>query len=423
MRLKSIQFCLLACVTLAAFSQPTQQAHEWEWYLDEVVSETFVGRNYFEYYYMPSAADMAQQRERGEVTYFLNSPEGLNSKKVRDMIDRLMASYDDIKATGDWRMTNATYWKEFRYEKNKFRFSVKRKALDDGTYYVSVTETADYYKSLGKKSTKGTTGKAANAKASTDNPVKRTSHERKKVVLPDDEEEAVPGEALAAALDGEDEVPVVSEKQRRREAREKKEADALAERARQRRAQEKRRAEAQAEKEAKKRLKDEEKQKKEEEKRLKKEEEKRQHELARKEREQERREREQQRREREAASKQAAAPKPVASKYHYTDVALWLSEKYDFTQTRADGESCTMYSTAVTDVEMAKLAIKNALKGSNARMAVPWRVNSETQDIETGYTVDGHVLVFAIGKDADNHVTVTVTEVSAEQFELFKQNN
>jgi hypothetical protein len=425
MRLKSIQFCLLACVALAAMSQPKQQTPEWEWYLDEVVSETFVGRNYFEYYYLPSAADMAQQREKGEVTYFLNSPEGLNSKKVRDMIDRLMASYDDIKATCDWRMTNATYWKEFRYEKNKFRFSVKRKALDDGTYYVSVTETADYYKSLGKKSTKGTTGKAASGKASTDKPVKRTSHERKKVVLPDDEEEDVPGEALAAALDGGDDVaePVVSEKQRRREAREKKQADAMAERARQRRAQEQRRAEAQAEKEAKKQLKAEEKQKKEEEKRLKKEEEKRQREEARKEREQERRERAQERQEREAARKQAAAPKPVASKYHYTDVALWLSEKYDFTQTRADGESCTMYSTAVTDVEMAKLAIKNALKGSNARMAVPWRVNSETQAIETGYTVDGHVLVFAIGKDGDNQVTLTITEVSAEQFELFKQNN
>ena len=61
-----------------------------------------------------------------------------------------------------------------------------------------------------------------------------------------------------------------------------------------------------------------------------------------------------------------------------------------------------MYSTAVNDVEMAKLAIKNALKGSNARMAVPWRVNSETQAIETGYIVDGHVLVFTIGKDGDN---------------------
>lgn len=425
MRLRSIQFCLLACVTLAAMSQPVQQAPEWEWYLDLVVSETFVGRNYFEYYYMPSAADMALQRERGEVTYFLNSPEGLNSKKVRDMIDRLMASYDDIKATGDWRMTNATYWKEFRYEKNKFRFSVKRKALDDGTYYVSVTETADYYKSLGKKGNKGTTaGKAVAGKATTDKPVKRASHERKKVVLPDDEED-VPDDGLASAHDGEDNVtePVVSEKQLRREAREKKEADAMAQRARQRRAQEQRRAEAQAEKEARKQLKAEEKQKKElekqkkaEEKRLKKEEEKRQHEQARK-------EREQQRREREAASKQVATPKPVDSKYHYTDVALWLSEKYDFTQTRADGESCTMFSTAVTDVEMAKLAIKNALKGSNARMAVPWRLNSETQDIETGYTVDGHVLVFAIGKDGDNHIAVTITEVSAEQFELFKQNN
>ena len=80
-----------------------------------------------------------------------------------------------------------------------------------------------------------------------------------------------------------------------------------------------------------------------------------------------------------------------------------------------------MFSTAVKDVEMAKLAIKNALKGSNARMAVPWRVNSETQAIETGYTVDGHVLVFAIDKGEDGVINLTVTEVSAEEFDEFKQ--
>ena len=86
MGLKNMFFSLLACLALAASAQPTQQVPEWEWYLDEVVSETFVGRNYFEYYYLPSAADMAQQRDKGEVTYFLNSPAGLNSKKVRSHI-------------------------------------------------------------------------------------------------------------------------------------------------------------------------------------------------------------------------------------------------------------------------------------------------------------------------------------------------
>ena len=159
MRIKCMLLCLLASCLLAVSAQPTQQTPEWEWYLGEVVNETFVGRNYFEYYYSPSAADMEQQRSKGEVTYFLNSPDGLNSKKVRDKIDQLMGSYDDIKAVGEWHMTNTTYWKEFRYEKNKFRFSVKRKALDDGTYYVSVTETADYYKSLGKKDKQQTEAK------------------------------------------------------------------------------------------------------------------------------------------------------------------------------------------------------------------------------------------------------------------------
>ena len=418
MRMRSILLALLACLALAAVSQPVQHREQWQWYLDEVISDVFVGRNYFEYYYTPSAADV-QQRDRGEVTFFLNSPEGLNSKKVRNMIDRLMASYDDIKAVGEWNVTTSTYWKEFRYERNKFRFSVKRKALDDGTYYVSVTETANYYKSLGKDRDKEAEAKAdARERPAVDKPAKRGSRQRRPVIVDDDDEEA------ASALDGQSPsataveaaigTPVVSEKQQRREARERQEARKQEERMAKRRAQEQEQAQKKALKEAEKLKKAEEKKRREEEKRLKKEEEKQRQEQARA-------EREQARREQQAARQQAVAPKPVESNYHYTDVALWLSEKYDFTQTGAGSSSCTMYSTAVKDVEMAKLAIKNALKGSNARMAVPWRVNDVTSAIETGYTVDGHVLVFAIGNDADGKVTVTISEVSNEQFELFKQ--
>lgn len=80
-----------------------------------------------------------------------------------------------------------------------------------------------------------------------------------------------------------------------------------------------------------------------------------------------------------------------------------------------------MFSTAVKDVEMAKLAIKNALKGSSARMAVPWRVNASTGAIETGYVVDGHVLVFAIAENEGSPVSLTITEVTAEELEDFKQ--
>ena len=422
----------MVCLALAVSAQPTQQKPEWEWYLDEVVSETFVGRNYFEYYYQPSAADMEQQRQRGEVTYFLNSPAGLNSKKVRDQIDRLMASYDDIKVVGEWHMTNTTYWKEFRYEKNKFRFSVKRKALDDGTYYVSITETAGYYKSLGKKNqqqsedkseTQTKRDKSEKSKkdksdaSKKDKPSTRSTRDRKPVVVPDETEDDA-SDVIILFDDEEEEQtePVLTEKEKRKLDAQRREDERRELRATQRREQEKRREDAKAKKEAEKLKKAEEKKQKEEEKRLKKEEERRQREQARKEREQERREK-------AAASTQAAKAKSDKSHYHYIDVALWLSEKYDFTQTSMTENSCTMYSTAVKDVEMAKLAIKNALKGSNARMAVPWRVNSETQVIETGYTVDGHVLVFAIGQDEQERITLTVTEVSGEEFDLFKSSN
>ena len=428
MKLKCMILSLLASFSLAVASQPVQQQPEWEWYIGEVVNDVFVGRNYFEYYYTPSAADMERQRSQGEVTYFLNSPDGLNSKKVRNMIDRLMASYDDIKAVNDWQVTNTTYWKEFRYEKNKFRFSVKRKALDDGTYYVSVTETAGYYKSLGK-STKGNTktSKAESAKqnASTEKPAKRSTHSRRAITEQDVEQAELDetDDSIDITAVEEATAPVVSEKERRRAAREREQAAAQEQRLAKRRAQEQQREEAKKQKEAEKQKKAEEKKKKEEEKRLAQEEKRRAREQAQLERKQAAQEREQAAREKAAEKKQAAAPKPIESNYNYDDIALWLSEKYDFTQTAAGDNSCTMYSTAVKDVEMAKLAIKNALKGSNARMAVPWRVNSDTQDIETGYTVDDHVLVFAIGKDADERITLTVTEVSNDQFELFKQQN
>ena len=420
MRIKNIFLCLLASLALAVSAQPTQQAPEWEWYLGDVVSETFVGRNYFEYYYTPSAADMEQQRSKGEVTYFLNSPDGLNSKKVRDKIDQLMGSYDDIKAVGEWHMTNTTYWKEFRYEKNKFRFSVKRKALDDGTYYVSVTETADYYKSLGKKDKQQTEAKPKSRTTKKDKSTSRSTRDRKAVVVPDEEE---PSSTLVNDILEDEEQPaqpVVSAKEQRKLDAQQRAAEKRRLRDKQRQEQEKKRAEAKAQKKAEELKKAEDKKKRQEEERLKQEEKKRL-------REQERlRERE----EREARRQQEATKQPkntttqqlAASNYHYDDVALWLSEKYDFTQTSGNESSCTMYSTAVKDVEMAKLAIKNALKGSNARMAVPWRVNSETGAIETGYTVDDHVLVFTIGKDDDSNVTVTVTEVSNDQFELFKQS-
>ena len=387
MRIKIILLCLVASLALTMTAQPTQQKPEWEWYLGEVVEETFVGRNYFEYYYTPSAADMEQQRSKGEVTYFLNSPDGLNSKKVRDMIDHLMMSYDDIKAVSDWHMTNTTYWKEFRYEKNRFRFSVKRKALDDGTYYVSVTETADYYKSLGKKDKQQTEAKPKSRTTKKDKSSSRSTRDRKAVVLPDEEE---PSSTLVNDILEDEEQPaqpVVSAKEQRKLDAQQRAAEKRRLRDKQRQEKEKQRADAKALKKAEE---------------LKKAEDKEQ-----------------------VAAKQSKATtpqQPAESLYHYDDVALWLSEKYDFTQTAATDNGCTMFSTVVKDMEMAKLAIKNALKGSNARMAVPWRVNSETQAIETGYTVDGHVLVFTIGKDEQERVTLTITEVSGEQFELFKQS-
>ena len=50
---------------------------------------------------------------------------------AKNIIDRLMASYDDIKAVTDWHMEKGSYWKDFRFEKNRFHFSIGRKTLED----------------------------------------------------------------------------------------------------------------------------------------------------------------------------------------------------------------------------------------------------------------------------------------------------
>jgi len=413
MKLKCIILSVLASLAMTVVSQPVQQQEQWNWYLDEVVDGEFVGRNDFEYYYTPSASDVAQQRSKGEVTYFLSSPEGLTAKKTCSLIDRIMASYDDIKAVGTWQTATGIYWKEFRYENNKFRFNVKRETLDDGTHYVSVIETAGYYKSLGKKDKQDK--QEVDSKDQKTKEKKSTRHStrgRRQVTLDDVDDSA----DVTAALDDEAaEQPVMSEQERRRAARQNEEERRQQERLAKRRAQEEQKAQEKARKEAEKQRKAEEKKRKAEEKRLKQQEEKQRREQQRQEREQARRDK------RDNAARQAAATQAAQSKYHVDDVALWLSEKYDFTQTGGNESSCSMFSTAVKDVEMAKLAIKNALKGSNARMAVPWRLNSATGEVETGYTVDGHVLVFAVGKNADGNVTLTVTEVSADDFERFKQ--
>ena len=401
-----IILCLLSCQVLGIAAQ--SPAEESDWYLDEVISDSFIRQSDFDYYYQPSSSDIANQRTKGEVSYFLNTPTGLNTQKVRNLIDQLMCSYDDIQAVCDWQMTSTTYWKEFRYEKNKFRFSVKRKALEDGTYYVSVTENANYYKSLGKKKKDSIQQQEA-----TDKPTKRSS--RKKVEVDEQTEVASDAEDLLTD-NGQEETVTVSDKERRHNDRLREQERKQEERLAQKREQEQKRAEEKAQKEAEKQRKAEEKKQKEEAKLREREEQKMR-------REQERQEREQRKRDNEAAAaKEAAAKKSAASKYHCSDVALWLSEKYDFTMTAGDESSYTMYSTAIKDVNMAKLAIKNALKGSNARMAVPWRLNSDTQEVETGYTVDDHVLIFSIGHNSDGNVTLTMTEISSEQFELFKQS-
>ena len=244
MRLKSIILSFMACLALSMAGQPSQQQQEWEWYLGEVVNDVFVGRNYFEYYYTPSTTDMQSQREKGEVTYFLNSPDGLNVKKVRDMIDQLMASYDDIQAVGEWHMTQTTYWKEFRFDRNKFRFSVKRKALDDGTYYVSVTETAGYYKSLGKnKQDKDDEEKVAGAKAAEDKPAAKASrrNKRDRRAITQEEVEAATTDDISAQLADEVEDAAAPVEAKQPSAREQREAQRAQERAARRNAEQERR--------------------------------------------------------------------------------------------------------------------------------------------------------------------------------------
>ena len=414
-KMKLFLMAVLASLSLAVTAQDADdEKAPVEWFLDEVVNEAFVKENSFEYYYTPSASDMKQQRAKGEVSYFLNTPPGLNRKRVCAMIDRIMASYDGITALNDWQDASTIFWKEFRFERNKFHFNVKSKALDDGTYYVSVIESANHFKSLGKGKRQEEEKDSQAQVAST----KRASriNDRKPVVIPEEQETNEDVSQADITIDEEDTDVDASEQQDDKHEREQAK----------RLEQEKQREKARAEKEAEKLRKAEEKKAKQEQQALKKEQEKQRKEQEKLRKEEERQqqaaERQQQALAREEQKKERQRQAAYsASKYHYTDVALWLSDKYDYTQTAAGENTITMYSIAVKDVEMAKLTIKNALKGSNARMAMPWRVNSQDGTIETGYSVDGHVLVFAIGNNDAGNLTLSITEMDNNDFETFKQ--
>ena len=240
----------------------------------------FVARNNFEYYYTPSKAEMEQQRQKGEVTYFLNTPSGYNVTKTKNIIDRLMASYDDIKAVTDWHMEKGSYWKDFRFEKNRFHFSIGRKTLEDSkAHFVSVTETAGYYKSL--KKDKGT--KASSNKEKT-TATKRSSRNRKAITQEDVDQLDAEAPEEASPIDEAFVQPTAkSEKERRQEAREKQAAQKREQRLAKQREKEQQREQEQALKEAEKQKKAEAKKQKQEEERLKKEEKKklREEELAR----------------------------------------------------------------------------------------------------------------------------------------------
>ena len=415
-KVRHILLAVLACLTLTTTAQEAEDDNTApvEWFLDVVVPESFVKENAFEYYYTPSASDMKQQRAKGEVNYFLNSPQGLNRKRVCALIDRIMASYDGISAMNDWQDASTVFWKEFRFERNKFHFSVKSKALDDGTYYVSVTESANHFKTLGKADQEK---KQEKAKPTTKRAARSDRHA---VVVPDepqpDDDEAV----TVADEETEEEDPEMSDREQERATKREQEAAKRLEK-------EQQREQARAEREAEKLRKAEEKKAKQAEQALKKEQEKLKKEQEKQRKEEERQrlaaERQQQAQAREEQKKERQRQAAYsASKYHYADVALWLSDRYDYTQTAAGENTITMYSIAVKDVEMAKLTIKNALKGSNARMAMPWRVNSQNGTIETGYSVDGHVLVFGIGNNDAGNITLSITEMDNEDFETFRQS-
>jgi len=395
------------CAHVAAQLPPTQeaQAHEnMNWYLDDVVERTFIGRNYFEYYYMPSASEVKQQRDKGEVTYFLNTPGRYSVKKAQQAIDDIMAGFDDVEAVTDWRPGNSNnVVKDFRHEANRFRFSIGRKQVDEGgVYFVSVTEAANHYQSLSGKNQKEddddepevaekVVSKDKKATAAT----KRSTRQRKQV-----REKVETAERTPVQAEEDETQPVMTEAERRAQAR----------------AEEKRQKElAKQQKEAEKRQREAEKQRLKEQQRQ----EKAQKELEKKQLQEEKRQQREAEKQRQQAEKQQAAAKQVT--YYYHDLVLWLSEKYDYVVLASEENGCTIASSAVTDQEMAKLTIKNALKPHKAKMSVPWTFNEQTGKVEAGYTIGTNVLVFAVGEQ-DGKITVALTELTQDEFEDFKNN-
>jgi|GEM_PF-1077525 len=422
---------ILALVSLTAWCQlpPTAaaQAHDdMTWYLDDVVQRTFIARNHFEYYYQPSSSDMQQQRAKGEVTYFLNTPGRYSVKKTQQTIDDIMASFDDVQEVNDWHAGNGNnVVKDYRHANNRFRFSIGRREVDEGgIYYVSITEAANHYQSLGSQPTetekpsrtarerkqkeKDNKNKKHNEEPrvketpTPDEDIQHSTRERKPVIINDekdnpstndvniiedaDEEETTAQQPMTYAEQRE--LAIAQAKQKKEEEKQQKELEKQQKKERERLAREERERE-----------------------RLQREQEKKQQ-------EQEKKQQREAQRQQEQAQKQREQEE-ANNKLYYHDIVLWMSEKYDYVVLYDEGDGCSLQSSAVKDQEMAKLTIKNALKPYKARMAAPWTRNEQTGRVEAGYTLEKNVLVFSVGEQ-DGNITVNVVELTEQQFNDFK---
>jgi len=371
---------LIVCWVLSplALAQSDSEHTDWQWQLGPIIHDIFVNRYGFEYYYMPAQNEIAKKKNRGEQTFFLNTPSNYSTKQAMKLIDRLLGE-QDARPICKWALKQNHYEKEYRCKRSLLRFTVARNALEGEAYFVSATEWANYFKVEESQPSE----EPIQAAKKNRQPIKRDRHQI------DEGDIEMANQPVEQPDKAEQKRLKQAEKAAKKKQKEEEQARLAQERLLRKQAQEQEKAEKARQKQERK--------------------------LA----EQQWKLEQAQKDEKQRQAQLAEQKLPTT----YKKVALQLSERYGYNQADEQGAGCMLYSTSVNDEETVKSHLKEVLKQFKARMAIPWTYNDQTKRIETGYKIGENVLVIAIGRTKEGYMLVTIHEVTAKEYQEFQQQH
>jgi len=362
MLMKKFYFCLLtalcAMISFAAFAG--EDEGERRWFADAVVRQTLLRHSEFEYYYEPSASEMAKSLKKGEKKYFLTSPQHCSLKQAKEMLDEAFVEAAEMKARGEWKREGTRDSRVFRKERNKVAVTVAHEAMEGGMRYVTVTEIANFYAEADEPEEEAT--EAAEEKQ----PKKRSAKRAKQETQPQ------PDDAVA------EETPVVAEEAKEEIQKPVKQKKSPSKKDMSRKPVTITPQEQPTEDllpAAGGKVGD----------------------------------------EIVTISNGSIETQPEAQPnvLYYRRIALDLRERYGFEQLYDEGDGCELVTTAMTDPQQACDAFEQVLAGFDAETVQPFTQNELTDKWESAYSIAGNVLALTIGENADGKISISMAEVTS----------